>query len=149
MKKQKPVKEKEVLGDVKSFVVDRETWYRGKGAGKSCLLNTNGKLCCLGFYARSCGVEDRLMRNIGDPNNLVEMLDGEKTIFDIKVNHVNRKANVLWETKLVHNKKNSDICNKLMTVNDSETFDTFEREKKLTALFKKIGIKVKFVGEKK
>ena len=26
--------EKKVVGDVKSFVVDRSTWYRGKGADK-------------------------------------------------------------------------------------------------------------------
>ena len=30
---------KQVIGDVKSFVVDRTKWYRGKGSERSCLLN--------------------------------------------------------------------------------------------------------------
>lgn len=133
MTKPKEKEEKKVLGDVKSFVVDCKTWYRGRGSNSSCMLNTNGKSCCLGFYARQCGVENKLMRKKATP------LDVVRNTRDIQVQ---------WDTKLIKHNKNSITCERLMETNDSRDLTEPEREKKLTALFKKNGIKVKFVGEK-
>lgn len=43
------------------FTVVRDKWLRGEGAQKSYLLRrSDGKMCCMGFYALACGydVED-------------------------------------------------------------------------------------------
>jgi hypothetical protein len=41
------------------FIVDRKTWYRGKGNGGSSLLRSDGKMCCIGFVGRQCGIPDK------------------------------------------------------------------------------------------
>ena len=60
-------KEKKIVGDVKSFIVKRKNWCRGKGSHSSCLANNANNLCCLGFYAEACGLNRKIIRNITDP----------------------------------------------------------------------------------
>lgn len=134
------------LKDVKSFTVDRKTWYRGKSGDSSCLLNNAGNRCCLGFYASACGVEDKQMRNLLSPGSLVELAKTGST-YDKFDRSVSRDVNE-WKTKLTRSSSvdNSETCMKMMQVNDEEKITEEVREKKLTALFASIGIKIKFVG---
>lgn len=37
------------------LVIDRSKWVRGPN-GHSCLLNDDGKMCCLGFLALADGM---------------------------------------------------------------------------------------------
>ena len=37
------------------FTVKRSNWFRGEGSERSRLLRGDGKMCCLGFLALSCG----------------------------------------------------------------------------------------------
>lgn len=39
-------------------IIDRQTWYRGKTAAASSLLTSDGTRCCMGFYAKACGISD-------------------------------------------------------------------------------------------
>lgn len=43
---------------INKFVVKRSLWCRGKGSDYSRLLCENGKMCCLGFFAKACGKTD-------------------------------------------------------------------------------------------
>jgi hypothetical protein len=140
-------KEKKVVKDVKSFVVDRKTWYRGKGTDRSCLLNNANRMCCLGFYALACGLDKKVIRNIPDPSHAVKLTEGE-AVQDINEKSVTRKSDVRWSTKLINKNDiyhdNTYHCYDLMSVNDDDEITEEVRENELTKLFKKIGIQVTF-----
>lgn len=40
------------------FTIDRKSWYRGNGPAVSKLLREDGKMCCVGFFAKACGFSD-------------------------------------------------------------------------------------------
>lgn len=120
---------KKIIRDVKSFTVVRKKWLRGKGSMASALL-WNGKSCCLGFYSEACGISRKVMHSIATPADLAAVSE--------------QKSNVIWKTKLVRSGVNSISCQKLININDSSTTDDAFKEKKLTSLFKRLGIKVKF-----
>lgn len=52
------------MADVKSFVIDRAKW------GKEALLNSDGSMCCLGFYSEACGANHDRMLGYGVPREL-------------------------------------------------------------------------------
>lgn len=41
----------------KSFTVVRSRWARGGKLGDRELLNSDGNMCCLGFYGLACGID--------------------------------------------------------------------------------------------
>jgi hypothetical protein len=130
-----------ILTDVKTFIVDRSKWYRGRD--NSCLLKPGNKMCCLGFYAEACGIDRKLLRDVSTPGDVSLLMSGEE---DSNGKRVHQKSDMVWETKLVHgkDKQNSKTCDEMMKVND-DTYTTDKvRETKLKALFKKIGIAVRF-----
>src|SRR3954467_11077611 len=47
---------KDEEGKVISFDIDRRFWVRGEDDEGSSLLNRKATMCCLGHYARACGV---------------------------------------------------------------------------------------------
>jgi len=49
---------------VKSFIIDRRKWFRGKGGEDSQLLKTNGKMCCVGIYGKALGVPRKYLFDI-------------------------------------------------------------------------------------
>lgn len=126
--------------DVKTFVVKRSEWLRGTSVD-SCLLDKEDKMCCLGFYAQSCGLRKQDIRGISSPQECIA------------------QNNKKWDTFLLKESKDpwsygmpdsigfddSKQCVELMKINDSENISDKEREKELTSLFNKAGIKVKFV----
>lgn len=46
----------------KEFTIDRRKWLRGKGKEFSKLLRSNGEMCCVGFYAKACGLSDNAIK---------------------------------------------------------------------------------------
>lgn len=48
-----------------TYIVDRDTWYRGKGRNSSFLLTREGQRCCIGFVGKQCGVPDKDMVGVG------------------------------------------------------------------------------------
>lgn len=67
----------------KVLVIDRRKWRRG-GDGVMCmlndkfggtaLLNDRGKMCCLGFDAKACGVPRSIILKEGMPDDVVRHL---------------------------------------------------------------------------
>ena len=123
--------------DVKKFVVKRSKWYRGEGDAESRLQTSKNKMCCLGFYAKECGLKKKDILDIGSPGEVP---------YDIKN---------LWDTFLLESKthfytdepsiSDSSIANDMMEINDNEFITEKERELRLKELFKTQGIKLKFI----
>lgn len=116
--------------DVKTFTVKRSEWLRGFNIN-SCLLNEDGKMCCLGFYARACGLRKQDILDMSDPEQCTSV------------------KNKKWNTFLIDDDDGSDdnsqYCWELMEANDDKNLSDKKREKKLTSTFKKAGVKVEFV----
>jgi hypothetical protein len=110
-----------------SFTVWRDKWLRGDMADGSCLLDTNGCRCCLGFLGQAVGYTD-------------EQLLGASTPEDIACDK--------WPRGLIlcddHERRedDSEVCEKIVNANDEGPALT--REERLTELFASIGIDVTF-----
>lgn len=112
--------------------IDRKTWLRGEGATKSALLRTeDGKKCCLGFYANSCGLDD-------------ESILGEKTLQSLNDKEAKPKLPEV----------DNCVIALLMSTNDSIGYDinygkelnARERESRIKELFFRIGVEVEFIN---
>ncbi len=106
---------------VKTFIVKRSRWLRGKGSD-SYLRHKNGHQCCLGFVGRQCNIaaKDLLLRGL--PGHLPGEL-------------------LMRFPELTGSESWSDFA----IINDSPEISDKEREKKLKELAKKNGFRFKFV----
>lgn len=57
---------------VTEFTIDRSRWARRGKNGLSKLLNDQGGMCCLGFFAEACGVEPEKLLWKGTPARLYD-----------------------------------------------------------------------------
>lgn len=119
---------------VKTLVIDRDRWLRG-GVSATCLLNRNGKMCCLGFYALALGFQEEHVIEVPQP---------------CEVGKVDTAKFPAW---LVRDFEMTGAGSDLMNANDAlggEVKDEKKREKEIRALFKKHGgVTVRFVDGKK
>jgi hypothetical protein len=124
--------------DVKKFIVKRSKWFRGQGDEQSRLQTTDNKMCCLGFYAKECGLKKKHLLDISTPSEI---------LYDIRT---------LWKSFLFDRKDiefandetwitDSNVANDLMEINDNKFITEKERERRLKDLFKAQGIKLKFI----
>ena len=131
-----------------SFTVKRSRWVNGSNnnsagnctAGDSLLLNKEGNMCCLGFLAKSCGLSDKTIKDHGGPDSLLDTISPR----------LKKKALKTPLAKLaeVHNGDdyfNTEICDQLITTNDTNSIDSKKREAELKKQFAKIKVNVKFV----
>jgi hypothetical protein len=122
------------------LTIDRAKWLRGEGFKESMLLRSyDDKMCCLGFYARACGVPKAAMIDIDTPYNVKEAL----------TTWTKAKKGARW--LFASGRKFftiSNACQSLMKVNDDdEEYTEAEREARITMLFSEHGVEVEFVGE--
>lgn len=54
---------------VMSFVIDRARWANGGIAGDSGLYTSTRQMCCLGFYARACGLKIKQIEGQSYPHS--------------------------------------------------------------------------------
>lgn len=117
---------------IKEFTIDRAKWYRGKGPITSRLLTDDGKMCCLGFFAKACGIADVDIINRSTPS-VVKLQTSED-----------------WKKVLLDGNGMSDgmsfTAHNLMMTNDYMRSSDQDREKKIITEFAYHGITVKFVG---
>lgn len=115
------MKKTHVIKHVKSFTVRRRWWCRGER--DSALLRHDGLKCCLGFFALAAGVPSRALRGVDTPMGC-----------DIHIKQLVRRTG-----------ENKPITGRLIAVNDDPRIADPERKVKLRALFRKMGVRVKFV----
>jgi hypothetical protein len=111
--------DKETMIDV---VVDRRKWRRGgpkdvQVDGLTRLLNSQGKMCCLGFYALKVGFTENEIFDKWYPNTK----DPRCTITE-------------------------GSAHELININDLSSLPPEERERKLIEAGEKVGIKFSFVN---
>lgn len=148
------------IKDIKSFTIDRSKWVRGGKGGEACMLNKQGNMCCLGFYAKACGLTDDQLVSKNLPDDVVydSFLDKGHLNKAWLANYQQKDTEIVeWKSKLFKienspygfefDKKiaiNTSICEKLADINDDVTLSESEREEKLISSFQKMDVKVKF-----
>jgi hypothetical protein len=95
-------------------------------------------MCCLGFFGKQLGVPYTKMTGVGGP---MELRRNEQMKF--------LDTGLLKQDPFSYGYQyyNTEVCDRLLSVNDSSSLTAEYREKRITALFKKIGIKVRFIGK--
>lgn len=112
---------------ITELVIDRTKW------GTGSLLRPDGKMCCLGFLSRACGVPDELMLNNGYPAyNWIKDFNFNKE-FSSRAAVLVARANAPRFTAV--------------NINDSTVLSNEVKEAKLIKLFADNGITLSFVGE--
>ena len=129
-------------------LIDRSLW------GKLALLTAGGRMCCLGFVAKTLGADMDSLREIGDPAEAGEFWPEDTTpkLFDVEGD----------------DNENSQVCQALMAVNDADlnsglhhnkgvmdligvgsTTSEAEREELITKLGKLADIEFTFTGARR
>ena len=115
---------------ITELVIDRSKWKRGSpSAHDTYLLDEDGKMCCLGFYALACGADEESIRNKSEPDGLEFEIPG--------LSH---------EDEETGNICNTDFTQSAIPINDSQYLDETKREEALIRLFKEDGRKLTFEG---
>ena len=123
--------------------VDRKTWARGQGAGKSCLLGGDGLKCCIGFACEAAGVEAEAMLGYPVVASLVEPAPcGDPAPLE----RCQLPAALLPLVKMGVSVDNTAAADELYRLNDDEEIDDEERERELTAGGQVVGIRFVFHG---
>lgn len=125
--------QKDGKGKVVAFDIDRRFWGQGKDS-PSLLLGEEGKMCCLGFYARACGYGEAEIYDKNMPSDLrtKEQLDWLQDTMRVKTNAYSDTQE-----------------NYLAQINDGNTKhynSRAKREKRIAEIFAKNGIEVSFVN---
>lgn len=116
------------MKQVRSFVINRGEWLRGS-LNSLLLCEGSKKMCCLGIYLKSCGIEDSVLAGAGSPIDIF-------------------KAAPLPRWLISENKEwNSRLVSSLIDANDDEHASEAQREERIIELFAKEGITVTFKGE--
>ncbi len=127
---------------VNKFTIDRAKWLQGES---NSLLHrkSDDKMCCLGFFSLACGIKKKNITNLSCPESALEE-DRVKSskypewVFDWTVDYLSKNEK----------RRNSDIINDLMTINDDTTELTLaEKEAQIKTIFAKQGVEVEFTGE--
>ena len=113
------------------FVVDRQKWFRGLGFKESRLLRSDGKMCCLGFVSKQCGVPDAQLLGIGSPCMLPEAEQLKLPVF------------MRGDYRIV---PSTDKCMEAMSVNDNLNIPDDDREGRLQSIFESNGYKLQFIN---
>jgi hypothetical protein len=108
-------------------IVDRQTWYRGKGPATSSLLRRDGQRCCIGFLGKTLGLKDPEMRY-------------RATMRDVTIHGC--KTETASEFEYAH----ADTLVEAYDVNDSKDFTEKQREGQLKKLGKAMGVRFEFIN---
>ena len=143
------------------FTIDRKKWINGSNSeyfqkGEVMLRNEKGNMCCLGFFAKSCGFHARSLTGMYEPGDLFNEESYKSThsfngVSDSVSRKMKRNAKKAEGTPikelLTVTGKNNTRCSSLMKVNDDTFISNKKREKIITKKFREIGVIVEFEGK--
>lgn len=114
------------------LIIKRSKWLRGEGGENSFLLReSDGKMCCLGFYGKVIGISAYRLKGYRSPT-------------DNKASYLEFKKRAPW---LLHDRLHltqSTACISLILNNDSKVLDA-NREELIALIFAENNVIVKFV----
>jgi hypothetical protein len=109
--------------------------------GSSCLLNDQGRMCCLGQICKQAGVPDNILKMNSSPGEDSQIRQKLKSVapelFGILVD----------EPPKDDFNHNTQFCQYMMTHNDSSVIQQEEREQILINKAAEVGIELEFYGE--
>lgn len=118
------------------LVIERKRWLRGHSDG--VLLNTEGKMCCLGFACDALGAEPDAMLGAGTPEDLDELFQG-----------LTRLPETYKEEDLAFKRGtryfDTNVVDDAVEANDSMHITDAEREPKIKEILARAGFEVEFV----
>jgi hypothetical protein len=122
---------------ITKFTISRKKWGRGKSGGWLRNKETS-KQCCLGFFARAAGCKIKDITGIGSPSGLMFHAVSVMT------------PKVTESLRLLLNPDGNitSLAGELMRVNDTVSGPNAKdssKEKAITRLFSKKGVKVSFI----
>lgn len=126
------------------LIIEREFWLRGEGSLDSRLLRpSDGKMCCLGYYGKLCGLTTDQIKDIESPQTIepTQVDDG----FSVKAVWVNPKQQGEWLFMDDNASIPSVDCENLMVNNDDEDITDTVREQLISKTFAKHDIEVQFI----
>ena len=112
-------------------------------AGDSALRIDNGKMCCLGFFAQSCGVKAKDLLNLAEPYSIPQAsrtptLDALLFTFETKGFFPGQPGY-----------SNQQVIHDLIDLNDGAGWTLPQRKMGIKKLFRQIGVSVTFTSDKK
>ena len=111
-----------------NLVIDKKFWIRGDGYEYSKLLRTSdGKMCCLGFLALECGLDEGRIENMETPTD------------------VGKNGSEFWDWLMEDNGLDSVECTRVVRINDNSHVSDSERMRELYDIFSEHEIDVTFV----
>lgn len=122
---------------MKSFTIERKSWLRGEGSRSRLLRSSDNKMCCLGFYAMSCGLSEI---DIRDESTIGFVINNDLSL----LNKVSRDINILIEI-YDGDYYGTSVAIALVETNDNKKMKDCEREVEITKLFASVGVRVSFV----
>ena len=133
---------------MKQLVIDRSKWRTGRkgehktGEGETFLMNSQGYMCCLGFYMRD-------LANVDEDVLLDEPTPAHAAHVGITEDFYNQNEDVKLLVAKIQNCDylNTDFCEKAMGTNDNPGLTSEEREGCIEALFLKNGVEVSFINK--
>lgn len=123
------------------LTIDRARWIRGgNGDGpeeRSCLYRPHdGHMCCLGFFARACGIDKDQIEDEAEPEDVPRAGWPEWVL--------RAPDDFAGDYGSADAIKNSADIVEIIKVNDDDRLGAAAREAKLAALFARHGIEVEF-----
>ncbi len=122
---------------VHTFTIDEAKWQH---ENKQCnysyeasLLMDDGKMCCLGFFGKSCGVSSKNLLGNSNPYNVP------------KAKRTKRFTKFCFD----EDGEEKGIIDQLVHANDNPGMDLSKRKRKIAGLFRKMGVEVKFINSAK
>lgn len=118
------------------LTIDRTKWLRGEGGKSSALLReSDGRMCCLGFSCISYGVSE---------NNILGVKTTRRAMHDFP--EIMEKLPEWMKYMPDPTEDVPTIILLLMEVNDDISISDEKREKKLTEIFSRVGVKIQFIN---
>lgn len=126
---------------MKYFTVSRKKWKRG-GANDTSLLTETGQKCCLGFVCKQVGAKTDSLYQVTEPCCIASSNDFD--VFPVIRELVKLKLLNHGTPYSKDNFRNSEMCRRLIDVNDNDAIRGKEREKKLNNILKQFKAKWRF-----
>lgn len=110
----------------KVLTIERSLWVRGGGRtrylyGDAALLNEKGRMCCLGFDALACGLQQEDILHVEMPADIISKV--------VTKEYYETRMNVYT---------NSAVC-RAQILNDDRNITDEEREAQLIPVLKELG----------
>ena len=136
------------------LTIDRSKWLRGEA--NSCLLRpSDGKMCCLGFYALSVGLSPEKITDISTPvgiplDSIYEtrsQLWGEGKWLFVPTNALAFLTNAYTNSRTYGGQESTSAdSSDLMKYNDCPNLNPNIREERIKEIFAKHDVEVEFIN---